>query len=143
FTGDDISFRDANGFDIGTVLGRAGLRSNTGISLEGTGGANSITQSQTIICPELALLGSANFTLNTQAGNAVGTLAAHTTGGAGDVNFHNSTDLVIGSVAINGVTTSGATASGALNIDTPGALRVDNSLQSNTSIFLHSGTDGT
>src|SRR6185295_12170227 len=65
------------------------------------------------------------------------------TGGAGDVNFHNSTDLVIGSVAINGVTTSGATASGALNIDTPGALRVDNSLQSNTSIFLHSGTDGT
>ena len=101
-TSGSISYRDTNGFAIGTVNSTTGI--NTGgnnLSLQ-SGGA--VTQSQSILASGLELLGTGPYTL-TNASNDIATLAASTTG---TISYRDASGFAIGTVnATNGVSTGG------------------------------------
>ena len=95
-SGQALVFRDANGFDIGTVLPSGG-EPKSGINVLDNAAlvANGdVTQSAAIIANGLALEGGdANYFLNHSA-NQVATLAAH----ANKLSFSQANSLMIGSV---------------------------------------------
>ncbi len=95
-----VRFRDDGGFDIGTVDGVNGLTVSAEARLTSTG---TVTQSQIITAPGLALMGAAGvFNLNTH-NNALDTLAGNT----GTVRFRDDAGYAIGTAdGVSGLTAS-------------------------------------
>jgi trimeric autotransporter adhesin len=107
-SGQGLVYRDANGFDIGTVTPSGGLpKSGINVIENAVLIANSdVTQSAAIVAAGLSLGGgNANYSLNDSA-NQITTLAANTN----KLNYSQANSLTIGSVtgvdlsATNGVT---------------------------------------
>jgi len=99
-----LTFRDDNGFAVGTISGTAGVDVGTGASNTLSIQSNSgVTQSQPIIAGNLRLLGSGAFSLLGQSNNT-DVLAASLTGTSTVLEFRDDTGFSIGSVlGTNGV----------------------------------------
>jgi filamentous hemagglutinin family protein len=96
-----ISFRDSNGFNIGTVNTTVGITTSSNLTLN-AGGA--VTQTEKISASGLELLGSGSYAL-TNPTNDITTLAGNTTG---SLNYTDSNSLMIGTVGTTtGITTNG------------------------------------
>ncbi len=116
-----LSYRDANGFSIGTVNSTNGVSIGANTLTLQAGG--SVTQSQAITALNLELLGTGSYTLNA-LGNDVTTIAASTTGG---VNYRDTNALQVGTVnATAGITTTNSN----VVLQTGGALTLNNAINS-------------
>lgn len=114
-----VSFRDTNGFSIGTVNTTNGVSIGANnLSLQAGG---TVTQSQSITASGLELLGSGSYTL-TAATNEISTLAANTTGA---ISYRDNTALSVGTVNTTvGIATGGSN----LTLQTGGTLTLNNSV---------------
>jgi filamentous hemagglutinin family protein len=101
-----VRLRDDGGINVGTVDTIAGVTVSPAGTAAGSvagnivvlnGGAGGITQTQAIIANGLALIGTANATLN-NAGNDVVTLAGALTGPGTNLRFRDDTGFAIGQV---------------------------------------------
>jgi hypothetical protein len=121
----------------GDIAINAGLGATTQLTLT-AGNGSSVSGSGNITAPNLLLNGpNVNYTLNTAAGNSVGTLAAANAAG---LAFANGRALTIGSVnGVNGISASGpvsvATAAGNLSLSQP----VNTTDNSASAIALNAG----
>ena len=121
----------------GDIAINAGLGATTQLTLT-AGNGSSVSGSGNITAPNLLLNGpNVNYTLNTAAGNSVGTLAAANAAG---LAFANGGALTIGSVnGVNGISASGpvsvATAAGNLSLSQP----VNTTDNSASAIALNAG----
>ncbi|MDB5385367.1 MAG: Extracellular serine protease precursor, partial [Planctomycetaceae bacterium] len=102
-TSANVSYRDTDGFALGTVAGVVGINVGANNITLQSGGA--VTQSQKITASGLELLGAGPYTL-TDTGNDVTTLAGNVTGA---VSYLDKNDLAIGTVNTIGLTTTNAT----------------------------------
>ncbi|MEM9446505.1 MAG: hypothetical protein AAGA18_14260, partial [Verrucomicrobiota bacterium] len=99
-SGGETSFRDTDDLAVGSVGSTNGINVGANdVSLE-TGGA--LTQTQAIAATGLVLKGSGAKTL-TNAGNDITTIA----GSGGSLSYTDTNDLAIGSLTVNGSTTTG------------------------------------
>jgi CHAT domain-containing protein len=97
----EVSFRDSNGFSIGSVNSTVGMTTLGNLTLEAGG---NISQTEKISANGLELLGSGSYTLNNPA-NEITTLAGNTTGA---INYTNANTLTIGTVGTTtGISTNG------------------------------------
>ena len=96
------SFRDSNGFDIGTASGVNGTNVGSGNLTLNAGGA--VTQSQDITASGLELLGGNTVTLG-RATNNIATLAGTT----GSLSYVDADSFAVGTVNSTGLTTGAAT----------------------------------
>jgi hypothetical protein len=117
-----VSYRDANGFDIGSVaaLGAftpavSGISNATRNVTLNAGDA--VTQTQAVTAAGLELLGAGSYAL-TLATNNVGTIAANT---GGTVSYRDADALAVGTVNTAGITTSGDN----VTLQTGGTLAID------------------
>jgi hypothetical protein len=119
-SGQALVYRDANGFDVGTVTPSGGAPKN-GIAIVDSVvivAAGNVTQSAAILSDGLALNGSAaNYTLNL-AGNQVATLA----GNANSISYSQADSLAIGSViGADGGLTNGISVADQVTVQTTAA----------------------
>ena len=140
-----LSYRDADGFSIGTgtgglstvqtagggvtgptlgiTVGTAGTAANT-LTLNAYGAVTQATAADNVTAGGLQLLGNGPFTLN-NAGNDVTTLAANV---AGNVSYRDANSFTVGVVADapSAVSTTGitTTAGGSVTLDNAGVLTI-------------------
>ena len=125
-----ISYRDTNGFSIGTVNTTVGI-STGGNSLTLRAGA-AVTQAQAISASGLELLGSVSYTL-TNSANDITTLAANTTG---TISYRDASGFAIGTVnSTTGVSTGGNN----LTLEAAGAVTQSQSITATGLELLGSG----
>ncbi|HUT36115.1 MAG TPA: filamentous hemagglutinin N-terminal domain-containing protein, partial [Planctomycetota bacterium] len=127
-----VSFTETDGFDIGTVNLTLGLTSSGNVTLQA--GAL-VTQTQPIGATGLELLGAGPYTL-TDGGNAVGTLAANTTGA---ITYTDSNALTVGTVNTVGVASGNNPI--ALTLAAGNTLTVSNALDAGSSTVQLSAND--
>ena len=113
-----MSYRDANGFDVGTVGATNGIK----VGATGTAGNNvtlnaggAVTQSQAVIADGLELLGSGSYTLtDPTTANSIAKLAGNTTN---SVKYYQAAGF-----AIDTVNTAGLTSTNIVSLSSGGAV---------------------
>lgn len=134
--GADVTFRDSDGFAVGTVDGQDGIDAADNVNLT-SGGAVTQSGTGTITASTLELHGAGPYTL-TNVGNDVDTIASDATGAT---SYTDADDLIIGTVnATNGITTANA----AISVNTVnGDLIVNQVVNAGTStVSLTAGSSG-